>query len=174
MDDACGDRHKRVQDRSEAEQGGIPGDHASGFGPKNPNPSSYYVRQEVLKQQADLLSKELNKAIKSLTSVKRITGQKSTVDVINQTLGQIKKLANDAVATASEELVPWIFDYYTKLGFSPNSRSRENYRSIRRVGMRYAPTLSNAMSSSHDHEHRASYSLPRQRGSSAKTYTPTF
>ena len=34
--------------------------------------------------------------------------QKSTADVINQTLGQIKKLANDATATAREELDSWI------------------------------------------------------------------
>ena len=68
----------------------------------------YYIRQEVLTQQAELLSKEFNKAIKSLASVERITAQKSTVDVINQTLGEIKKLANDAAATACEELDFWI------------------------------------------------------------------
>ena len=68
----------------------------------------YYVCQEFLTQQVELLSQEFDKAVKSLESVKRITGQKSTVDVINQTLGQIKKLANDATAIASEELDSWI------------------------------------------------------------------
>ncbi len=68
----------------------------------------YYVRQEVLTQQAERLSKEFNKAIKSLESVKRISARKSTADVINRTLGQIKKLANDAAATACEELDSWI------------------------------------------------------------------
>ena len=40
----------------------------------------YYVRQEVLTQQAERLSKEFNKAIKSLESVKRITQKWSSLN----------------------------------------------------------------------------------------------
>ena len=90
----------------------------------------YYVRQELLTQQAERLSNDYNKIINAASSVLRITAHQSTCDVINQALGQIKELANGAVETALEELDSWIANTQTltyELDNSHGGRVTEAY-----------------------------------------------
>ena len=65
----------------------------------------YYVGHEFLTQQTECLSQKFRTMIKAASSVSRLTEHDSTVDVINQTLDEVRKLADGAAATASEELV---------------------------------------------------------------------
>lgn len=90
----------------------------------------YYVRQEFLTQQAEHLSNDYNKIIKAASAVLRITAHQKTRDVIDQTLDQIKELANGAVETALEELDSWIADTQTltyELDSSHGGRVTEAY-----------------------------------------------
>ena len=73
----------------------------------------YYVGHEFLTQQTECLSQKFRTMIKAASSVSRLTEHDSIVDVINQTLDEVRKLADGAAATASEELDSWIADTYT-------------------------------------------------------------